>query len=62
MPEPRTLCFSFNTRLGHTNFTVNVSGGENENATYQDKLLELIRSEVADEQQQKDEAGNHQAA
>ena len=62
MPEPHTPCFSFSTRLGHTNFTVNVSGSENENATYQDKLLELIRSEATDKQQQKDEAGNHQAA
>ena len=62
MSETRTPCFSFCTRLGHTNFTVNVSGSENENATYQDKLLELIRSEVADEQQQKNETGDHQAA
>ena len=62
MPEPRTPCFSFTTRLGHTNFTVNVSDSENEKATYQDKLLELIRSEAADEQQQKDETGDHQAA
>ena len=62
MPEPRTPCFSFSTRLGHTNFTVNVSGSENESATYQDKLLELIRSEAADKQQRKDETGEHQAA
>ena len=62
MPEPRTLCFSFNTRLGHTNFNVNVSGSENEKATYQDKLLELIRSEATDKQQQKDETVGHQAA
>ena len=62
MPEPRTPCFSFSTRLGHTIFTVNVSGSENEKATYQDKLLELIRSEATDRQQQKDETGDHQAA
>ena len=36
--------FTFSRRLGHTTYSVNVFSKDNEAATYEDKLLELIRS------------------
>ena len=44
MSEKRIPTFTFSRRLGHTTYSVNVFSKDNEAATYEDKLLELIRS------------------
>ena len=46
MSEKRLLTFTFSRRLGHTMYSVNVFSKDDEAATYEDKLLELIRSGV----------------
>lgn len=44
MSEKRIPTFTFSRRLGHTTYSVNVFGKDDEAVTYEDKLLELIRS------------------
>ena len=44
MSEKRIPTFTFSRRLGHTTYSVNVLGKDDEAVTYEDKLLELIRS------------------
>ena len=44
MSEKRIPTFTFSRRLGYTTYSVNVFSKDNEAATYEDKLLELIRS------------------
>lgn len=44
MSEKRVPTFTFSRRLGHTTYSVNVFSKDDEAATYEDKLLELIRS------------------
>ena len=44
MTEKRTPIFTFTRRIGNTNFTVRASGDDDIAVTYEDKLLELIRS------------------
>ena len=44
MTEKRTPIFTFSRRLGHTTYSVNVFCKDDEAMTYEDKLLELIRS------------------
>ena len=46
MSEKRILTFTFSRRLGHTMYSVNVFSKDDEAVTYEDKLLELIRSGV----------------
>lgn len=44
MAEKRIPIFTFNQRIGNTNFTVRAYCDDDIAATYEDKLLELIRS------------------
>ena len=44
MSEKRIPTFTFSRWLGHTTYSVNVFGKDDETVTYEDKLLELIRS------------------
>ena len=44
MREKRIPTCTFSRRLGHTTYSVNVFGKDDEAVTYEDKLLELIRS------------------
>ena len=44
MSEKRIPTFTFSRWLGHTTYSVNVFGKDDEAVTYEDKLLELIRS------------------
>lgn len=46
MSEKRIPTFTFSCKLGHTTYSVNVFGKDDEAVTYEDKLLELIRSGV----------------
>ena len=43
MSEKRIPAFTFSRRLGHTTYSVNVFSKDDEAATYEDMLLELIR-------------------
>lgn len=44
MTEQRTPTFTFSQRLSNTNFKVNVYCKDDADVTYEDKLLELVRS------------------
>ncbi len=44
MAERKTPTYSFSRRLGYTHYDVDVTCDPNANATYEDRLLELIRS------------------
>lgn len=44
MAERETLTHSFSRRLGYTHYNVNVTCHPNAKVTYEDRLLELIRS------------------
>ena len=44
MAERKTTTYSFFRRLGYTHYDVNVTCDPNAKATYEDRLLELIRS------------------
>lgn len=44
MIENRFPTFTFSHRLSNTNFKVNVYCKDDTDATYEDKLLELVRS------------------
>ena len=44
--EKRTPIFTFTQRIGNTNFTVRAYCNDDIAVTYEDKLLELIRSGV----------------
>lgn len=44
MAERKTTTYSFSRRLGYTHYDVNVTCDPNAKATYEDRLLELIRS------------------
>ena len=44
MTEKRTPLFTFTQRIGNTNFTVRAYCDDDIAVTYEDKLLELIRS------------------
>lgn len=44
MTEKRTPIFTFIQRIGNTNFTVRAYCDDDIAVTYEDKLLELIRS------------------
>ncbi len=44
MAERKTTTYSFSRRLGYTYYDVDVTCDPNANATYEDRLLELIRS------------------
>ena len=44
MTEKRTPIFTFTQRIGNTNFTVRAYCDDDIAVTYEDKLLELIRS------------------
>lgn len=44
MTEKRTPIFTFTRRIGNTNFTVRAYCDDDIAVTYEDKLLELIRS------------------
>ena len=44
MSEKRIPTFTFSRRLGYTTYSVNVFSKDDETVTYEDKLLELIRS------------------
>ena len=46
MTEKRTPIFTFTQRIGNTNFTVRAYCDDDIAVTYEDKLLELIRSGV----------------
>ena len=46
MTEKRTPIFTFTRRIGNTNFTVRAYCDDDIAVTYEDKLLELIRSGV----------------
>jgi hypothetical protein len=46
MTEKRIPIFTFTQRIGNTNFTVRAYCDDDIAATYEDKLLELIRSGV----------------
>mgnify|MGYP001633661291 FL=1 len=44
MTEKRTPIFTFTRRIGNTNFTIRAYCDDDIAVTYEDKLLELIRS------------------
>lgn len=44
MAERKTTTYSFSRRLGYTHYDVNVTCDPNAKATYEDRLLELIRN------------------
>ena len=44
MAERKTPTYSFSRRLGYTHYDVNVTCDPNAKVTYEDRLLELIRS------------------
>lgn len=44
MAERKTATYSFSRRLGYTHYDVDVTCDPNTKATYEDRLLELIRS------------------
>ncbi len=44
MAERKTPTYSFSRRLGYTHYDVDVTCDPNAKATYEDRLLELIRS------------------
>lgn len=44
MAERKTTTYSFSRRLGYTHYDVDVTCDPNAKATYEDRLLELIRS------------------
>ncbi len=46
MTEKRIPLFTFTRRIGNTNFTVHAYCDDDIAVTYEDKLLELIRSGV----------------
>ena len=46
MTEKRIPIFTFTRRIGNTNFTVRAYCDDDIAATYEDKLLDLIRSGV----------------
>lgn len=64
MSEKRIPTFTFSRRLGHTTYSVNVFGKDDEAVTYEDKLLELIRSGVlqADASEKPEESPAEHAA
>ncbi len=49
MAERKTPTYSFSRRLGYTHYDVDVTCDPNANATYEDRLLELIRSISSEE-------------
>lgn len=51
MTENRFPTFTFFQRLSNTNFKVNVYCKDDADVTYEDKLLELIRSGMLTEQE-----------
>lgn len=42
MTERQTTTYSFSRRLGYTHYDVDVTCDPNANATYEDRLLELL--------------------
>ncbi len=44
MAERKTPTYSFSRRLGYTHYDVDVTCDPNANATYEDRLLVLIRN------------------
>ncbi len=44
MAERKAPTYSFSRRLGYTHYDVDVTCDPNANATYEDRLLELIRN------------------
>lgn len=60
MTERKTTTYSFSRRLGYTHYDVDVTCDPNAKATYEDRLLELIRSQLRAQPQQQEEALDHQ--
>ncbi len=63
MAERKTPTYSFSRRLGYTHYDVDVTCDPNANATYEDRLLELIRSlSPADHYPPEEEPDHQQSA
>ncbi len=60
MAERKTPTYSFSRRLGYTHYDVDVTCDPNANATYEDRLLELIRSVPPTDHHPPEEGHDHQ--
>ena len=60
MTEHKTTTYSFSRRLGYTHYDVDVTCDPNAKATYEDRLLELILSQLRAQPQPQEEALDHQ--
>lgn len=55
MTEPREPIFTFQERLGNTNYTVSAFLDDKAKETYQDILLNLVRREIQNQQTNNDD-------
>ncbi len=63
MAERKTPTYSFSRRLGYTHYDVDVTCDPDAKATYEDRLLELIRSlPTADHHPPEEEPDHQQSA
>ncbi len=62
MAERKTPTYSFSRRLGYTHYDVDVACDPNANATYEDRLLELIRSISSEDHHPPEETKDKQTA